>query len=265
MRCSSDFAKHARSPPRQAANVDVDVNVVVDVHGIGNVVERPSSAKLTTRLSTCRSFVFSVALTLLISATTAHAAPTPAAVPALTLDSLMSQFRAVTGLEAKFHEEKKMALLSAPLLSEGAIYFSAPDRFVRETTAPAKSTLRVDSHELRFGDASGTQAIPLDGNPVVRLFVDAFVKVLQGDREALERIFAIELKTAGKGWQLILKPKVAPMTQVIDRLELFGSGVAIDKMLLFEVDGDETDTVFSAVNTARKFSPAESARIFEAK
>jgi len=264
MRCSSDSASQPHSSSPLPVNVAVDVSV--DGNGNGNVVERLSRTSLTTRLSTRRVLSFFFALALISFAPASRASPTPTSpASALKLDALMSQFRAITGLEAKFHEEKKMSLLAAPLLSDGAIYFSAPDRFVRETTAPAASTLRVDSHELRFGDASGTQAIPLDGNPVVRLFVDAFVKVLQGDREALERIFAIELKTAGKGWQLILKPKVAPMTQVIDRLELFGSGVAIDKMLLFEVDGDETDTVFSAVNTARKFSPAESARIFEAK
>ena len=186
------------------------------------------------------------------------------AAPALTLNSLMARFRAVSGLEAHFREEKKMAILAAPLESEGTIYFAAPDRLVRQTRFPTASKLVVDSNELRFGDASGSQAIPLEGNPVVRLFVDAFVKVLAGDAVALQRIFDIELHPAALGWSLDLKPKLAPMTSVIERLRIEGRDVVVDKMIVRETDGDETTTVFSAVDARRRFGPEEKARIFSA-
>jgi hypothetical protein len=176
----------------------------------------------------------------------------------------MEQFRAVEGLEAQFREEKKMAILAVPLVSEGTIEFAAPDRLVRETTSPAASKLLVDSKQLRFSDVGGSQSIPLEGNPVVRLFVDAFVKVLAGDRAALEKIFAIELHAVGKGWSMTLTPRLEPMKSVIARMQLEGNGVVVNQMRLVEVEGDETVTVFRAVNTQRHFSPAESARIFGA-
>ncbi len=191
------------------------------------------------------------------------AAPTGPA-SSLTIDSLMAEFRAVEGLEAQFREEKKMAILAVPLVSEGTIDFAAPDRLVRETTSPAVSKLLVDSKQLRFSDVGGSQSIPLEGNPVVRLFVDAFVKVLAGDRAALEKIFAIELHAVGKGWSMTLTPRLEPMKSVIARMQLDGSGVVMSQMRLIEVEGDETVTVFRAVNTHRRFSAEESARIFGA-
>ncbi|HEX4386005.1 MAG TPA: hypothetical protein VH083_23770, partial [Myxococcales bacterium] len=64
----------------------------------------------------------------------------------VSLDSLMAQFRALPGLQAKFHEVKKLTLLKAPLTSEGSIHFAPPSTLVRRTTGPAESTLVVDAH-----------------------------------------------------------------------------------------------------------------------
>jgi outer membrane lipoprotein-sorting protein len=179
----------------------------------------------------------------------------------VSLDSLMAQFRALPGLQAKFHEVKKLTLLKAPLTSEGSIHFAPPSTLVRRTTGPADSTLVVDAHEVRFFDAESSQSIPLEGNPVVRLFVDAFLKVLEGDRAALEKIFTIELKPAAKGWTMVLLPRMAPMNEVIERLVLEGDGVILRKLLLREKGGDETVTTFSEVDARHRYTAEELARL----
>jgi outer membrane lipoprotein-sorting protein len=180
----------------------------------------------------------------------------------LSVDSLLSRFRALPGLQANFHETKKLTLLKAPLTSEGTIHFAPPDRLARHTTGPAESMLIVDSHEVRFGDAESSQAISLSGNPVVRLFVDAFLKVLEGDKTALEKIFTIELKPSGAGWIMVLLPKLAPMNEVIDRLVLEGNGAVLSKLTVREKGGDETVTSFSQVDIQHRYGPDEIRRIF---
>ena len=196
-----------------------------------------------------------------------------AAPKAITLDALFAQFRALRGLEAHFHEEKRLALLTLPLVSEGTLHFVPPARLARHTTSPVASTLLIDGDRLMFGDGQQSETIPLDGNPVVRLFVDSFVKLLVGDRAALERIFILDLRprTGGPaadlrlrtgGWELRLKPKVAPMTQVIDGIVMQGDGVVLSKMTISETSGDETVTTFDTVDTARRYSPAELSRVF---
>jgi outer membrane lipoprotein-sorting protein len=186
----------------------------------------------------------------------------PEATGPVSLGALLARFRALPGLEARFHEVKKLSLLKAPLISEGTIHFAPPDRLARRTTRPAASTLIVDAHEVRFGDAESSQSIPLEGNPVVRLFVDAFLKVLAGDREALERIFAIELRASDKGWAMALEPRLAPMTDVIERIIFEGRGAVVSTMVVREKGGDETVTTFSAVDVERRYTAEEKARVF---
>jgi len=194
----------------------------------------------------------------------AGAAPAtePEAKEPVSLGALLARFRALPGLEARFHEVKKLALLKAPLISEGTIHYAPPDRLARQTTRPVASTLVVDAREVRFGDAEGSQSIPLEGNPVVRLFVDAFLKVLAGDRGALERIFAIDLRASARGWVMTLEPRLAPMTEVIERIVLEGKGAVLSRMVIREKEGDETVTIFSSVDVERRYSAEEKARVF---
>ena len=188
--------------------------------------------------------------------------PTPAA-PAPTLDELLGQFRRAPGLEAKFHEEKHLAMLEAPLVTEGTIHFAPPRRLARHATSPVASTLLIDGDQLQFGDADGRQSVDLGTNPVARLFVDTFVELLAGDRAGLERLFKVELAARpGGGWRMTLVPRVAPMDKVIKDLALSGEGLALREMDVRETSGDWTHTVFSAVDVAHHYTPAELGRVF---
>ncbi len=197
------------------------------------------------------------------------AAPAPAVVAAApTLEVILARFAAMTGLSAKFREEKRMALLAAPLVNEGTLYFAPKARLARHITAPAPATVLIDAGTLRFADAGGTESMSLDQNPVVKLFVDSFVRIFAGDRAALERLYAMEIVGLPAGadgvprWSLKLRPRVAPMTQVIDRVEITGRDVVLETMVVVEVGGDETITTFSEVDANRRFTPTELATLF---
>ena len=101
------------------------------------------------------------------------------------------------------------------------------------------------------------------------MFVESFVKILHGDRAALERLYAIELQErpasepASEGrWSLALTPLVSPMNKVFARIELEGQRMDLASMTMIELDGDKTVTTFSDVDTARQFSAEEHARVF---
>lgn len=192
-------------------------------------------------------------------------APAPAAAASLSLDELLGRFAGMSGLQATFREEKHMALLAAPLVNEGTIYF-APNgkrpRLARHTSRPARSLVLIDGSALKMADDAGREEIALDKSPTVRLFVDSFVKIFAGDREALAAMYAMELKSEGQRWTLRLRPKVAPLDKLIERVEITGEGVVIATMRVIEVGGDESVTTFSAVDPRRKFSAEELAALF---
>lgn len=196
------------------------------------------------------------------------AAPIAVAPAVMTLDQLLARFAGMTGLSAKFREEKRMALLAAPLVNEGTLYFAPKGRLARHITAPAPATVLIDEGSLRYADAGGSETLTLDQNPVLRLFIDSFVKIFAGDREALARMYTMELVGLPAGadgaprWSLRLRPRVAPMTQVIERIDIEGHEVVLETMRIVEIGGDETITTFSEVDAARRFTDQELAALF---
>lgn len=214
-----------------------------------------------------------LALAALVGGATAPAAadePAKAAgapvhpLSAAELDAFLARFAAMPGLSAKFREEKTMALLAAPLINEGVIYFASPGRLARHTTAPVKSSVIIDGERMTFGDSRGVDAVSFEQNPVLGLFVTSFVKIFAGDKEALAKMYAMELRGDPAGaWALKLRPQISPMDQVIAGIELVGDGLVVKSMTVDEVGGDRSVTTFTEVNTARRFTDAELKELFK--
>ncbi len=207
-----------------------------------------------------------------VPAPTSAAEPAPSAstaavmttLSAAELDAFLGRFAAMRGLSANFREEKQMALLVAPLVNEGVIYFAPPGRLARHTRAPMRSSVIIDGARLTFGDVHGVEAIAFDQNPMLGLFVSSFVKIFAGDRDALAQMYSMELRGDPAAlWTLQLRPRISPMDKVIEGIELHGQGLVIRTMIVREVGGDLTTTTFTAVDTDRHFSDAELTSLFQ--
>jgi outer membrane lipoprotein-sorting protein len=196
------------------------------------------------------------------TATAGSNTPHPDRLP--LLDKLLDSFRGVGGIEAHFREEKRIALLKAPLVSEGQLYFLAPDRLARRVATPSPSVMVVTGTSVSFQDSAGhAEALSLDQNPVARLFVDSFLKILAGDAAALSRIYGMTATSGPNGiWTLQLKPTAAPLNRLIDEIDLSGRGAIMDRLRVLEVGGDETVTRFTSVDIHRRFGAEEERRLF---
>lgn len=184
----------------------------------------------------------------------------------ISLSSLLARFAAMPGLEARFHEEKNIALLEAPLVSEGSLHFAPPGMLLRQIRSPAPSTVLISEGQLRFSDGRRSGQVDLSANPTVRHFVESFVLLLAGDEVALTMLYDITISQHDPGdsesWELVLVPRPQSMRRVLRDVRLRGSGVVLQEMHVREVSGDETVTTFSDVNPARSYTEAERARLF---
>ncbi|MDQ3031994.1 MAG: outer membrane lipoprotein carrier protein LolA [Myxococcota bacterium] len=180
-----------------------------------------------------------------------------------TLDELLAQFRGVHGMELRFREEKRIALLRMPAISEGTVHYARPGRLVRRITRPNAQIVLIDGDELRMREGGRTERIDLAAQPVVRSFVDTFSQLLGGDRAALERAYRVQY-TPGEGarWTLVLTPSSAPLDRFLREIRFEGEATTLRTMLMTETSGDTTTTTFSNVDTTRRYTPAESARLF---
>lgn len=208
-----------------------------------------------------RSVVASVlvSLGLLVAAV---AVPVRAQNATPTLEQILEGFSSMHGLSARFTERKQIALLAAPLESEGEIHFAPPDRLVRRVTAPSPSVVLLDGRRLTMASNGRREQIDLSTQPVVASFVDSFRHVLRGDRAALERAYRTSFTRDGQAWRLVLRPKDDTLRRFMTSLELRGERNAIGSMRMVERSGDVTVTEFSDVRPNRRFTAAQMRRIF---
>lgn len=190
----------------------------------------------------------------------AAAAETP------TLPSLLAAFKAAPGVEARFVETKNIAMLAAPLVSEGVIYYTPPGMLARYTEKPTAGFVIIDPKRVRMGDDARSETIDLGSKPQVRVFVESFVTLLSGDAAALQKTYRVDFAAVpdkADGWRLKLTPKVAPLDKVIATITLAGQGIVLSEMRVLEKGGDETVTTFVRVDTKRAFTNDEKAKYFK--
>ena len=200
---------------------------------------------------------------LILAAILPAAGPVIAREPqAMTLDTLLDGFRQMPGLEARFREEKRIAVLVVPLVSEGTLHFARPARLVRHTLAPERWSMLIDGPTLIFGDGNTREEVDLEANPVVRDYVNSFLLILVGDRVALVMGWRMEISVHAESWEMTLQPMSEPIKKTIREMTLRGKGAVIQWVKLVETTGDETVTLFSDINPSRRYSQAEIDRTF---
>jgi hypothetical protein len=205
------------------------------------------------------------------------AAPAPSASDAgasgaaSPLDALFVAFGKSPGLFAKFREEKQIALLVAPLKSEGTVHFERFKGLARHTTAPQKRSLLLNGGTLTVWDGTKTEVIQLTSQPALRAFADSFSMFLAADRQGLEKVFRLELTADPRDpkdkWKLRLVPLAPQLQKMIKELELVGQSdggkaVVLSTLRVAEANGDVSTTTFYDVDTNKKYTASEAAAVF---
>lgn len=184
----------------------------------------------------------------------------------VTLDELLARFRSIPGLFARYREDKHIALLAEPIVSEGTVHYAPPRRMARHTRTPSPSHVVLDAEALRFSDGTTTRQIDVGASPVVRALAESFLDVLAGDRAGLERSFVVDFHAGGANratsWRLALVPRTPALLAVLTEIDFDGDGLVVSRMRIREASGDEGVTTFSDVDVAHRYSPEEAARTF---
>jgi outer membrane lipoprotein-sorting protein len=189
----------------------------------------------------------------------AASAPADADRPVTDVGVLLDSFARMPGLEARFVEEKHIALLARPLESKGRLYFARPGMLLRRVEEPTASEIVITPSQLKMKDGNGEQSIDLRARADLRPFVESLVWLLAGNREALSSVygFAFEPAGAGKTWRLRLTPKAGPISKLIQYIQVVGTGLAVARVEVRELSGDETITRIVEANPSRRFTPSE--------
>lgn len=158
-----------------------------------------------------------------------------------TLDQIMRSLAAVPAVEAAFREEKTLAVLDAPLVATGVLYYRAPAFLRKRTLRPQAEDYEADGHWLTVETAAaGRRQFDLNGYPQLRPFVEAIRAAQAGDRATLERYYQLELQGGVDGWSLRLTPRDADVRRYVAAIVLRGQEGRIASMETLETDGDRS-------------------------
>jgi outer membrane lipoprotein-sorting protein len=198
-----------------------------------------------------------------------HAAPARNKPAADTLPpALVQKFRAIRALTADFREEKKMAILVAPLVRTGTLAYEAPDHLAQQTRQPSPSRMVLQGKRLTISEGEGKPAtvIDIDKQAAVGLLVRLLLGVLAGDVSTLQQHARIAFRTLpnskGEAWSLDLDPVDPLLQKLITSMRVTGRGAIIDVLTVIDRSGDQTVTRFSSVKLLPGFSAQERAARF---
>jgi hypothetical protein len=181
---------------------------------------------------------------------------TAAAAPVVTsLDTLFAALSRSPGLFARFHEEKQIALLVAPVKNEGTIHFNRKLGLARHTLAPQRQSVLLSSGALTLWDGQKTETISLKSSAPLRALAEAFSLMLAADRAGLERNFKLTFEPKDGGeWKLTLVPLNADLKNLILGIDVSGVSITPKLLRVREASGDVSTTTFTDVDPNKRYS-----------
>ncbi|MBS1172932.1 MAG: putative transrane protein [Proteobacteria bacterium] len=168
------------------------------------------------------------------------------------MKQLMADLARVKSSTARFTERKYMKVLSGPLELSGTLVYTAPDRLERNTLLPKPESMVVDRDTLTLESKGGQQrrTLALHDYPAIWAFVESIRGTLAGDRQSLDRFYRVTLEGKADRWRLLLTPTEPAMQALVSSIRIDGGGSRIDRIEIYEADGDYSVMTVNA-ETAR--------------
>jgi hypothetical protein len=156
------------------------------------------------------------------------------------VQQLMGGLAQVKSAKARYTERKTVALLSAPLDSEGTLVYTAPGRLEKRTTAPRPESLLLDGDRLTLESQGKRRTFALQAYPVIWAFVESIRSTLAGDLATLSRFYQVGFEGGEGRWRLTLNPLEAAMKDVVSEIRIEGAGSRLSGIDIIETQGDRS-------------------------
>lgn len=150
---------------------------------------------------------------------------------------LTQQLAAADVVRGEFVQEKHLRSLAFPLSSTGQFVLSKQHGLLWQVQQPFAQTYRIDAQGVSLLTDNGWQSQP--GQDIAARQSRLFLAVLQGNQQALQADFTLQLHGNPQQWQLNLLPKALFLQQIFKVIEVHG-GALVERIELHETQGDRT-------------------------
>lgn len=152
----------------------------------------------------------------------------------------MSALSKVRAVRSSFREEKELAGLTAPLLSNGTLAYSAPNHLEKRTSQPFQEQIIVDGDWLTYAKPAEDihYTMTLNKTPELRGLVEAVRGTLAGDLAGLRRYYMVSFTSAADAWQLTLLPVDSRVERFLKSVTIDGQATELRQIETVEANGD---------------------------
>lgn len=155
------------------------------------------------------------------------------------LNQLMSALAQHKGGRATFTEKKYLAVLgNKPVTASGELSYTPPSRLEKRTLEPKPERVLLDGDLLTLERGTKKYSLRLSERPEAVAFVDSIRGTLSGNRQVLERSYALRLSGNEDHWSLLLLPSDPDIAKLVLRIAVSGSRNQVQTIEYLQADGD---------------------------
>ncbi|GAA6143096.1 hypothetical protein NBRC116584_29140 [Hydrogenophaga sp. 5NK40-0174] len=159
---------------------------------------------------------------------------------ALTLDEVLRSIVKERVPVVTYVETRHLSMLDQPLVAKGEMQFTPPDQLEKRAISPRPERMSLKGQTLSLERGGREVSIQLSSQPQAQGFVDSIRALLMGQRDVLERSYAVRLSGELAEWKLTLYPKDADVEKLVKRIDVQGERGQIRQIEYSQAGGDRT-------------------------
>jgi outer membrane lipoprotein-sorting protein len=161
-----------------------------------------------------------ILLTLLGIAPLAYASPMSQSDIDQLIQKLQTLHNSQPSLQANFREERHLTMLKDPVVNEGKVWFTLPDKIRREISGKTPSTTVIDGKKMSiyYPNYQQLEIYDLEKRPIIKDSLRALTAGL--NFREIGSYYNVEGSKEGNGYHITLTPKTASVKKLVRTVDL---------------------------------------------
>ncbi len=162
------------------------------------------------------------------------------------MEMLTQQAASMQCMNCRFTQQKTMAMLTEPTVSEGLMNYNSPDKMRWEYTSPYSFALLVDGEKITKITDRNEEVLDAKSGRMYQGIVSIIMSSATGQKLFDKSMFDVAITDDGEFWKAEMKPKKHNMKRMFSMLTFYfaKSNNIINKVEMTEAGGDVTTIQF---------------------
>lgn len=162
------------------------------------------------------------------------------------MEMLTQQAASMQCMNCRFTQQKTMAMLAEPTVSEGLMNYNSPDKMRWEYTSPYSFALLVDGEKITKITDGNEEMLDAKSGRMYQGIVSIIMSSATGQKLFDKSMFDVAITDDGEFWKAEMKPKKHNMKRMFSMLTFYfaKSTNIINKVEMTEASGDVTTIQF---------------------